>query len=171
MGTLLFLTLRAAHVLLAAIWLGATVFTSVLLMPVIEGSGPTGGQIMSALERKGMTPLFASIGGTTVLTGFYLFWHFTGGFDPEISRTHAGMAFGVGGLAGLLALIIGGAVIGRSSKKVIALMGQLPKASDAQKPALMQEAAMLRGRMKTFGALVLLLQVVALLLMAVGHYI
>jgi len=30
---------------------------------------------------------------------------------------------------------------------------------------------MLRGRMKTFGTLVLLLQVVALLTMAVGHYI
>ena len=35
----------------------------------------------------------------------------------------------------------------------------------------MQEAAMLRGRMKTFGTLVLLLQVVALLTMAVAHYI
>jgi len=171
MGTALFLSLRAVHVLLAAVWVGATVFTSLLLMPVIEGSGPIGGQLMQGLEKRGMTAFFAAMGGTTVLTGIYLYWHFTGGFDPEISRSHAGMAFGIGGVCGLLAVIIGGSVIGRSSRKMLGVMEQLPKASDAQKAALMQEAAMLRGRMKTFGTIVLLLQVVALLTMAVGHYI
>jgi len=171
MGTALFLSLRAAHVLLAATWVGATVFTSILLMPVIEGSGPIGSQIMQNLEKKGMTAFFAAMGGTTVLTGIYLYWHFTGGFDPEVSRTHAGMAFGIGGVCGLLAVIIGGSVIGRSSRKMLGLMEQLPKASDAQKAAIMQEAATLRGRMKTFGSLVLLLQIIALLTMAVGHYI
>jgi hypothetical protein len=171
MGTALFLSLRAAHVLLAAVWVGATVFTSILLMPVLESSGPIGGQIMQSLEKKGMTAFFGAMGGITVLTGIYLYWRFTGGFDPEVSRSHAGMAFGIGGVCGLLAVIIGGSVIGRSSRKMLALMEQLPKASEAQKAGLMQEAAVLRGRMKTFGTLVLLLQVIALLTMAVGHYI
>ncbi len=124
MGTALFLSLRAAHVLLAAVWVGATVFTSLLLMPVIEGSGPIGGQIMQSLEKKGMTAFFGAMGGTTVLTGIYLYWRFTGGFDPEVSRSHAGMAFGIGGVCGLLAVIIGGSVIGRSSRKMLALMEQ-----------------------------------------------
>ena len=171
MGTAIFLTLRVAHVLVSAIWIGATVFISILLMPVIEGSGPIGGQIMANLERKGMTKFFASIGGTAVLTGIYLYWHFTGGFDPTVSRSNAGMAFGVGGVAGLVALIIGGAVIGRSSRKVLAIMGQVANASEAQKGPLLQEANALRGKMKTFGTLVLLLQVIALVLMALGHYI
>jgi hypothetical protein len=171
MGTALFLSLRAAHVLLAAVWVGATVFTSILLMPVIEGSGPIGGQLMQNLEKKGMTAFFAAMGGTTVLTGIYLYWRFTGGFDPTVSSSHAGMAFGIGGAAGILAVIIGGSVIGRSSRKVLALMEQLPKASEAQKRALMQEADVLRGRMKTFGVLVLFLQLIALLTMSVGHYI
>jgi hypothetical protein len=171
MGTALFLSLRAAHVLLAAVWVGATVFTSFLLMPVIESSGPAGGQLMQGLERKGMTAFFAALGGTTVLTGIYLFWRFTGGFDPEVSRSHAGMAFGIGGVAGIVAVIIGGSVTGRSSRKMLALMEQLPKASEAQKGGLLREADTLRQRMKSFGAIVLLLQVIALLLMAVGHYI
>jgi hypothetical protein len=171
MGTALFLSLRSAHVLLAAVWIGATVFMSILLMPVIESSGPLGGQVMQSLEKRGMTAFFGAMGGTTVLTGIYLYWHFTGGFDPEVSRSHAGMAFGIGGVCGLIAVIIGGSVIGRSSRKMLGLMEQLPKASDAQKATLMQEAAMLRGRMKTFGTLVLLLQVIALLTMAVAHYI
>ena len=171
MGTVLFLTMRAAHVLLAASWIGATVFTSFMLMPVIESSGPAGGQLMQSLERKGLTAFFAALGGTTVLTGIYLFWRFTGGFDPEVSKTHAGLAFGIGGLFGLVAVIIGGSVMGRSSRRLLALMDQLPKASDAQKGALLQEAAVLRGRMKSFGTIVLACQILALLLMAVGHYI
>jgi len=128
MGTALFLSLRAAHVLLAAVWVGATVFTSILLMPVIESSGPIGGQIMQSLEKKGMTAFFGAMGGITVLTGIYLYWRFTGGFDPEVSRSHAGMAFGIGGVCGLLAVIIGGSVIGRSSRKMLGVMEQLPKA-------------------------------------------
>src|SRR5262245_43090414 len=171
MRTDLFLSLRAADVLLAALWVGATFFTSLLLMPVIGGSGPIGGQLMQNSENKGMIAFFAALGGTTVLTGIYLYWRFTGGFDPEVSRSDAGMAFGIGGVAGILAVIIGGSAIGRSSRKLLALMEQLPKAADAQEGAILQEAAVLRGRMKSFGMIVLACQIIALLLMAVGHYI
>jgi uncharacterized membrane protein len=171
MSTVLFLTLRVVHVLLAAVWIGATVFMSLLLMPAIEAAGPAGGQIMIGLNRKGMAAFFGATGGITLLTGIYLFWRFTGGFDPEISRSHAGMAFSIGGLAGLLAVVIGGAVVSRSSKKVIGLMEQAAKLPDTQRGALMQEAGVLRQRMKTFGSLVIVFQFIALALMAVGHYI
>src|SRR5262245_30326060 len=170
MSTVLFLSIRVLHVLLAAVWLGATVFVSFLLMPVIESSGPAGGQVMVNLGKKGITPFFASVGGITVLTGLYLYWHFTGGFDPEISKTHAGLAFGIGGVSGILATILGGAIVGRSSNKVVEVMQQAAALPDgAQKSALIQEAAALRRKIKTFGTIVLLLQVVALALMALGH--
>ena len=170
MNTVLFLTLRVVHVLLAAIWVGATVFTSLLLMPAVQDAGPAGGQVMISLNRKGITAFFGAMGGITLLTGIYLYWHFTG-FDPEISRSRAGMAFGVGGVAGLLGTIIGGSVVGRSANKLVGVMERAAKASDAQKATIMQEGAVLRQRMTTFGTLVLVLQFVALILMAVGHYI
>src|SRR5712671_5221036 len=124
MSTVLFLTMRVLHVLLAAVWIGATVFMSFLLMPVAEAAGSAGGQIMIGLNRKGLNAFFAATGGITVLTGIYLFWRFTGGFDPEISRSHAGMAFSIGGVVGVLAVIIGGSVVGRSASKVVRLMEQ-----------------------------------------------
>jgi uncharacterized membrane protein len=170
MGTVVFLSLRVVHVLLAVAWMGGLIFNAVMLLPVVESVGPAGGQIMLGLERRGVTAYFASIGGITVLTGFYLYWHFTS-FDPVISRSNAGLAFGIGGLAGLLALIIGGAVVARAVKKIGAVMGQVAKAADAQKPALLQEAAALRGRVKSASTLVLALQLIALVLMTIGHYI
>ena len=171
MSTVLFLTMRALHVLLAAVWIGATVFMSFLLMPAVEAAGPAGGQVMIGLNRRGISAFFGATGGITVLTGIYLFWRFTGGFDPEVSRSHAGMAFSIGGLAGLVAVIIGGSVVGRSANKAVGLMEQAAKMPDTQRGPLMQEAGVLRQRMKTFGSLVIVLQVIALVLMAIGHYI
>lgn len=172
MSTTLFLLSRVVHVLLGATWLGATAFMAFQLTPAIEASGPAGGQVMMSLARRGMVAFFASIGGTTVLTGFLLYWRFTNGFDPSLSAGHAGMAFGIGGVAGTVALIIGGAVIGRGSKKVVVLMEQFMTSSDeAQKGALMKEATAIRQRLKGAAMIVLLLQVIAVSLMAVGHYI
>lgn len=170
-GTILFLFMRVLHVLLAAVWLGATVFVSLLLMPAVNATGPAGGQVMISLNKR-IVPFFASLAGLTVLTGIYLYGRFTGWFDPGLSQSRAGMAFGIGGVAGIVAAIIGGSVVGRSSKKVVELMQQAATLPDgAQKGSLMQEVNVLKQRMTTFGGVVLVLQFVAAGLMALGHYI
>src|SRR4029077_649715 len=127
MSTDLFLSLRTLHVLVAATWLGATAFVTLLLLPAMNEAGASGGQVMMGLHRKGLPAFFATVGGATVLTGIYLFWHFTGGFELAIIGSHAGIAFSVGGLAGLIALVIGGAVVGRSSKKAVEAMERAAK--------------------------------------------
>ena len=173
MGALLvFLGLRALHVLLAAIWIGSTVFVSYLLMPAMEQSGPAGGQVMMKINARGLTTYMAVLGGTTVLTGLYLYWRFTGGFGADVSSTHAGIAFGVGGAAGILAAIIGGSVVGRSANKLMEILEQAPRLPDGpEKGALLAQAATLQQRLKSGGSAVVVLQTIALLLMAVGHYI
>jgi hypothetical protein len=141
-------------------------------MPAIDADPPTGGRVMMTLNRNGLVTFFGAIGGVTVLTGLYLFWRFTGGFDPEVSRSHAGMAFGIGGLAGILAAVMGGSVVGRASKQLMSIMEQAARMPDGpEKAALMKPAATLRQRMASAGHIVVALQVVALVLMAVAHYI
>jgi hypothetical protein len=172
MSALLFVSIRALHVLLAAIWIGSTVFVTVLLMPAVEGSGASGGEVMRRLIRGGVVKYMAILGGTTGVTGVYLLWRATAGFDPAISASPGGMAFGIGGVAGILAAIIGGSVVGRSATKAAAIMDQVAgMPSGAAKDGLLQQAAGLRQRMKTSGNVVIVLQVIALVLMAVGHYI
>jgi uncharacterized membrane protein len=170
--TFLFLSLRVVHVLVAAVWVGSAAFLTFVLMPAIATTGPAGGQVMVALNRKGIVPFFASISGITVVTGFYLYWRYTAGFDPELSASNAGMAYGVGGLAGVLAMIIGVSVVGRSSKRMVAVMQEVARLPDgSEKQSYLSEAATLRGRLMTFGPIVVVLQLIAAGLMAVGHYI
>jgi uncharacterized membrane protein len=116
-ATALFLLLRVAHVLLAALWVGAVAFTSFFLMPALQDSGPAAGPVMGALMRRKIHVYISSIGGTTVVTGLYLYYRFTGGFDPALSGSMGARVFGLGGVAGIAALIIGGAVVSRSAKR------------------------------------------------------
>src|SRR5262245_8461707 len=98
-STAIFLLIRATHVLLAALWVGTAVFTTFYLMPALQESGPAAGPVMGALMRRKIHAFIASIGGTTVLTGLYLYYRFTGGFDPALSGSMGARVFGAGGVA------------------------------------------------------------------------
>jgi uncharacterized membrane protein len=170
-STVLFLLLRAAHVLLAAIWVGATAFTTFVLMPALQESGPAAGPVMSALMRRKFSAFMAVLGGTTVLTGLYLYYRFTGGFDPALSGSMGARVFGAGGIAGIASVIIGGSVVSRSGKKMEALGARLASAPEAERAAVAAELTATRQRIATFSKIVFVLQIIALILMAIGHYV
>jgi uncharacterized membrane protein len=167
----MFLVLRAAHVLIAVFWVGAAFFTTFFLMPALAEAGPAAGPVMSALLRRKIHAFMASIGGVTVLTGIYLYYRFTGGFDPALSGTRAAMVFGTGGLAGIVALILGGAVVGKNAKKMGELAARMATAPEAERAAIASQVAAARQRAETASRIVIVLQIIAVVLMAIGHYV
>jgi hypothetical protein len=171
MSLFLFLGLRALHVLLAATWIGSTIFITTLLTPAVDASGPSGGHVMMNINRRGITAYMSVLGATTIVTGLYLLWHFAGSFGA-IPDSHAGIAFGIGGTSGILAGVIGGAVVGRSAAKVATLMREAATVADGPaKAELIQQTGPLHHRMEIGSRFVIGLQLVALVLMAVGHYV
>jgi uncharacterized membrane protein len=170
-STVLFLLVRAAHVLLAVIWVGATAFTTFLLMPALQDSGPAAGPVMAALMRRKFSAFMASLGGLTVVTGLYLYYRFTGGFDPALSGSVGAMVFGTGGIAGIIALVLGGAIIARNTKKMDALGARMATAPETERAGLAAEMAAARQRVVTFSRIVIVLQMIAVVLMAIGHYV
>ena len=156
-ATLIYLLARILHVALAAIWVGLLAFLAVFLLPAIKDTG-AGGSVMTALIRRRLTVINATLGGITVLTGFWLYYRFTGGFDPAIAGSMPARMFGTGGVAGMIALILDGALVGRNLKKL----------SGAAAP---MEVAAARDRAARFATIVLILQVIALACMAVAHYV
>ncbi len=172
MNSALFLVVRAAHVAAAAVWIGSHIFSTFMLMPAIDAAGPSGGQVMMRITRRGIVGYMFTVATLTIASGLLLFWRFTGGFDPAVAATHAGLAFGFGGTAGVLAGAIGGGVIGRSARRIAGIAGRLATLPDgAEKANLVWQAAALRRRMKVGSQFVTVLQVVAVVLMAIGHYV
>jgi len=172
LNTIIYLALRVLHVLFAATWIGSTAFIALMLGPAIERAGASGGQVMARIDARGFHKYMALLATTTVLTGLYLIWRFTGGFDGDIAATHAGIAFGIGGVAGVLALIVGGIVVGRSARQATDIINRVAGMPDGpEKGSLIMHAAAARRRMKAGTTVVIALQATALVFMAVGHYV
>jgi uncharacterized membrane protein len=168
----LFLTLRVFHVLFAAAWLGGAVFTAFFLMPAMQEAGPDAGKVMAALMRRKLPAYIASVSGLTVVTGLYLYWHFTSGFDPALSASRGGQVFGAGGLLGIVAFILAASGVSRSMKQMMKLMGQAASTTDASaRSALIERATALRRRARTFATIVAVLLIFAIMAMAAGHYV
>ena len=168
---MMFLSLRALHVVLAGAWYGALVFTTLFLGPAIADVGPAGAPLMTSLVKRKLHAFMASIGGLTVVTGLYLFWHLTSG-NPGVAGTRGGISFSIGALTGVIALILGGSMIGRSVKKLSALGVRLATLSDGgERAAVMTEMTALRQRLTTFSTIVLVLLTISMITMALGHYI
>ncbi len=167
----LFLSLRAAHILLAALWLGAAFLLSMFVMPAVREVGPAGGQFMATLQKRKLHAFMAGTALLTVLSGIWLYWIFTAGLQKEAMFSAGGLAFGIGGLCGLLAMILGGAVLGRGFAQMVKMGERAAVSSDTERAAQMQEMDALRQRLSLASKFVLLLMIAALLLMAVGHYL
>lgn len=157
-----FIAIRVLHVLLAGLWLGAGVFTALFLFPTLGDTSASGNPMFAALMRRRFGVYMAVTGGTAVVTGIWLYWRFTGGFSAATMGTTSGMVFGIGGLAGIVATIIGGAVIGRSADKMAELIAHgAPQA----------EIETLRQRALGANRVVAVLMIFAVICMAAGHYV
>lgn len=166
MGTF-FVVVRILHVLAAAIWVGGVFFAAWFVMPAVIEAGPAGGQVMAGVQRRGWMAVLPSVAGITVLAGIWLYRPYMGGTGP------AALAFGYGGALGLIALILGASVVGRSLNKAMALKTKaMSIAEGPDRGALMKEAGTLRHRALTFARIVSVLTIVTAFIMTLAaHYL
>ena len=129
-------------------------------------------KVGASLKRRGYLVAVPVIAVTAILSGFWLYWRYTGGFSPEGSRTPAAMAFGTGGILALIAFLIGMLVISRSMMKAMALTEQVMASSNENdKRRLMGVAGGLRARAAVAGRIVAVLVVITIVLMSIAHYL
>ena len=150
------LTIRVVHVLGACIWLGAAFFIAWFLMPAMRDAGPDGGKVMAAVQKRGWVAIMPTIATITVLTGFWLYRPYMG------AEGNAAKYLGLGGVIGVIALIIGGGVVGRSMSKAEKLSAN---------PATMAEAGALRARAMTWVRIMSVLVIVSAILMTIAMYV
>jgi len=161
---------RVLHILFAALWVGSAAFFTLYVTPAIRATGPHGAPVMAELMRRRMGGFIAAAAMLTVLSGLWMYWVFTNGFDGSIVAHGAGLALGIGGLCGIAAAVIGGAVIGRAAERAGALSRQVAQMPEGeQREATMQSVETLQRRVATFSRLAVVLLVAALVAMALAH--
>jgi hypothetical protein len=161
---------RVLHIVFAALWVGSGVFLTLYVTPAIRAIGPDGAPVMAELTRRRMGAFIGAAAMLTLLSGLWMYWIFTNGFDGAIVDHGAGLALGIGGLCGIVAAVIGGAVISRAAERAGTLSRQIAQLPEGEERATaIQTVASLQRRVATFSRIDVALLVTALVAMALAH--
>lgn len=168
----LIIILRLIHVVSGALWVGMLTFSTFFLMPAIQEVGPDGGKVMAAVQRRGIMTIMPLVALGTLISGIWLYVRDAAGGHAEFAQSPMGMAFGLGGLAAILAWVLGVAVMRPSMMKAMALgQGLGPSTAAEERQRVMAEAQRLRARAGAASRATAYLLFFAIAAMAVARYL
>lgn len=123
----LLIGLRVVHIVSGVAWVGSVLLFAGFVVPTARSMGPTQGVgvLNRFLDRRWFAAYFTTIEALTVLTGLVLYWNLSGGFLLAWVTSPPGVAFGLGGIAAIVALIVSG--------RVSQLLGQLYALEEADR--------------------------------------
>ena len=107
----------------------------------------------------------------TLLSGLWLYWTVSGGFEASYVHSLQGITFATGGILAIVGFAIGMTAIRPNMAKAAALAQAASQANEAERGAIAAQAQVLRQRAATAGNVVNVFIVVAILAMAVGRYL
>lgn len=165
------LLLRVLHVVLGVFWGGAVLLNAFFLQPALRDAGPEGGKVMAALLRRGFMTAMPVAAIITLVSGLWLYWRVSGGFQAEYVHSAGGMTLAIGGVCAIVGFAIGMVAIRPNMGKAAALMQAASQASESERNANIAQAQVLRQRAATAGNVVNVLIIIAILAMAVGRYL
>jgi hypothetical protein len=163
--------MRLLHVGLGVFWVGVMVFNAIFLGPSVRDAGPDGAKVMAGLMRRRFMDVMPAVAILNILSGLWLYWKMSGGFQPAYMQSGMGMTYGTGGALAVIAFVIGVTVVRPSMLKAIALGQSIPQAPASEREALMAQAQGFRARAMGAGKLVAVLLGLAAAAMAVARYV
>src|SRR5258705_956524 len=101
------IVLRFLHVVSGALWVGMFAFMSFILLPAFAEVGPEGAKLQAALAKRRIPVIMPVIALITLVSGIWLYQRLSGGAIGALLKTPVGLGFGLGGLAALLAFVVG----------------------------------------------------------------
>ena len=167
----LVVVLRLVHVVFGVFWAGTLILFATFLIPAIQETGPDGGKVMAALQRRGVMNVIPVAAIVTVLSGIWLYWRLSDGFSSAWMISPYGEAMGGGGVLAIIALAIGLGVMRPAALRATALAAAMAANPDDPANATRGAAAQkLRQRVAAAGKIVAVLLALATAAMAVGRY-
>jgi uncharacterized membrane protein len=165
------LLLRLVHILAGIFWVGAIFVVAGFLLPTMRATGREGGRFMQHLMLQRRLPIFLAVAMLlTVLSGFTLYARLAAATHGAWAGTPPGIAYGVGGLAAILGVLVGMLVSGPAARRMAAVGQRAPQ--EGGPPAEQQaEIERLQGRMVLGSRLVAGFLAVAAGAMAIARYL
>ncbi len=163
--------LRLIHIAAGVFWGGALYAFFLFVQPTAMAVGPAGQQFTHHfLHVRRFSAVLLGAATTTVVAGIILLWLTSSGFEAELLFDISRLGFTIGGVAGIVALGIGGSyvyprtvIVERTLDAVISA-GRAP--TDAERATLMRAG----GEARRAGVWVLVAVGIAVVCMATARY-
>lgn len=165
------LIMRLLHVFSGVFWAGAMLFTARFLLPAIQDAGPDGAKVGAALAKRGFMTVMPIVALITILSGMWLYWHLSVGFQTEFMRSGMGITLSIGALCAIIAFVIGMVFARPAMMRATALAQSAAQASPGERDGMLAQAQALRARSNAATRLVALLLGLAVAAMAVARYV
>jgi hypothetical protein len=164
--------LRLVHIISGVFWVGAAMFTALLLAPTLRALGPGAGPVMNQLVKVRKLPMVMMVSALlTMAAGIWLLMIDMSASDGAFMRTGSGMTFGIGAVFAILAFVIGMAVNAPASTRIAAIGTAAAARGGPPSPEEQVELQRLQGRMSTASQIVTVLLVLATGAMAIARYV
>lgn len=166
------LVLRVLHIGAGIFWVGAAFTFFAFIEPTAGELGPDSQKFMDGIVNKRRFPIVIMMAsGLTIVAGLLLYLRDSGGLRAEWITSGTGLTFTIGGLAAIIAFLIGLLVIKPSVERLGVLGSGIAQAGRAPTEAELTELHAIEGRMKLSGRIDIVLLAVAALAMATARYI
>lgn len=169
---MLMLIMRLLHVTFGAFWVGAIFFVVLFLEPSVRQAGPNGAPVMRGIMQRRYLDVIPAVALVTLLSGLWLVWRDSAGFQSEWFSSPFGMTLSIGMTAAIVAFAIGVSVMRPAAMQ----MGQKAMAmqqatDDTQRGTLVTEMGNLQARVRAAGRWVASLLLIAVVTMAIARYV
>lgn len=163
--------LRLVHVVGGVFWVGSMMYLTFFLMPAMADIGPAAGQLGAAFQRRKVFVWLPLVALLTILAGLRLLMIDSASFASGYFATNTGKLYLGGGIAAIVAFLIGVTVNRPAMTRLTALGETLAGADEAARARIGAEMAALRARSGTGAKVVTWLLIIAAATMAVARYV
>jgi hypothetical protein len=146
------------------------VFLHFFVEPTLHALGPQGGPFMTHMTEKRRMPVVIAVSSAlTVVAGIWLYWRDTSGFDPDLVTSSVGLSFLIGGVAAIIAFVLGVGVV----RPMVVRMGSLAGAMASGQPTQqqVQEMGAIQGKLRRTSTINVVLLGIAVIAMAAARYL
>lgn len=164
--------LRLVHILSGMFWIGGALLVSWFLLPAVQAAGPAGGSVMQKFAGDRRAPTWLAWAAVlTVLAGLLLFWEVSGQGSSTWVSSPQGITISIGATLGIIAAVLGVAIGGPTTRKVVSLGGSIAATGQPPTPEQAAQIGALQKRSAVTIRWVSILGAVAVACMAIAEYV
>ncbi len=167
----LMIALRIVHVG-AGVWVGGAALFFFYIEPTLNSLGPDAEKFVDELVNRRKVPIYFVVASTlVVVAGLILYWRASNGLQSAWVTSPTGLAFGLGGLAALLAWLGGNLLIPRTIGQLVAVTTEMKAAGGPPGAELMGRLHAVQHRLHNIGLIDIVLLGIAVVAMASARYL